>query len=329
MANSNGTGKVAIGIDLGGTNLKGVVMAEDGTQLHTHRVPTEAKKGGTQVLRNIVTLVGKLIDLNGGSDTVLGIGMGTPGFVDNDGTVLGGAENIPGWKGNNMFAPIRERYGLAATAGNDVTVAALAEAKFGAGRGIANMALLALGTGIGGGIVVNGHVYKGTHGMAGELGHIPVERDGLPCTCGRRGCVESYASATGIVTNAIALCAAMSEHERTPFVDFVNKHADRLTSKAVYDYLAKGDAGARAVHEFVCDRLARAVGVVIDTLAPDRVVLGGGVMQAGQVIVDEVARHVPKYCWPNICERCEIVLAECGDAAGVLGAAALVFDEMA
>jgi glucokinase len=319
---------LAIGIDLGGTNLKGVVMSEDGAQLHTYRVPTEARKGGKQVLQNIANLVGKLIELNGGKDDIRGVGMGTPGFVDNDGLILGGAENIPGWKGNNMFAPVREKYRLPVTAGNDVTVAALAEAKYGAGRGINNMALFALGTGIGGGIVVNGHVYKGTHGMAGELGHIPVEHNGLPCTCGRKGCVEQYASATGIVTNAIALCAHMSDHERTPFVDYVNQHPDAVTSKTVYDFLAKGDPGAKAVHEFVCDHLARAVGVVIDTLAPDRIVLGGGVMQAGQVIVDTVAKYVPLYCWPTICERCDIVQAACGDSAGVVGAAALVFDEM-
>ena len=317
---------LAIGIDLGGTNLKGVVMAEDGVRRHEYRVPTEAARGGAQVLANIVKLVGMLIESEGGTEQIRGVGIGTPGFVDGDGLILGGAENIPGWKGNNMFKPIVSRYGLRATAGNDVTVAALAEAKYGAGRGIANMALFALGTGIGGGIVINGHVYKGTHGMAGELGHIQVEREGLPCTCGRRGCVEQYASATGIVNNAKILCAKMSQV--TPFVELVRMHPEQVTSKVVYDYVAKGDAGAIAVHEYVCDHLAMAVGIVLGSLTPDRVVLGGGVLQAGQIIVDTVARHTGKYCWPQIRERCDIVAAQCGDAAGVLGAAALVFDEM-
>lgn len=319
--------KLAIGIDLGGTNLKGVVMKRDGTRLHELRQPTEAARGGTQVLKNIVTLVGALLDKTGGSADVLGVGIGTPGFVDGDGLILGGAENIPGWKGNNMFRPIVERYGLRATAGNDCTVAALAEAKYGAARGIPNVVLFALGTGIGGGIVVNGHVYKGSHGMAAELGHIQVERDGLQCTCGRRGCVEAYASATGIVTVAKMLCATQTHS--TAFAEIVRTQPDSLTAKLVYDHVEAGDPFANAVHVYVCDHLAMAVGIVLDTLTPDRVVLGGGVLKSGDLIVNEVAKHTGKYCWPQIRERTEIVAAACSDAAGVLGAAALVFDEMA
>jgi len=320
--------ELAIGIDLGGTNLKGCVMNRAGEILHLIRIPTEADKGGQRVLENILRLIGQLIQKQGAADSILGAGIGSPGFVDTDGTVLGGAENLPGWKGTRIYEPIREKHGLAATAGNDVTVTALAEFKFGAAKGMTNAVCLALGTGIGGGIVTNGHIYKGTHGMAGELGHICVETGGLQCTCGMKGCVEQYASATGIVKNAKLICDAVAENERTPFVDAVTTRPQSVTSKLVYDFVKKNDPIALRVHEYVCERLGRAVGAIFNTLAPDRLILGGGVMMAGQVIIDAVSRHSAKYCWPDIWKRCDIVAAQCGENAGVLGCGAMVFDEM-
>ncbi|MCX7725461.1 MAG: ROK family protein, partial [Chitinispirillaceae bacterium] len=146
--------KCAIGIDLGGTNLKGVIVTEKGEKRHLTRIPTEAHKGGVQVMKNILTLIGKLIESEGSKENILGVGIGTPGFVGEDGTV-DGAENLPGWKGTNIYDPIMKEYGLKAIAANDATVAALAEARYGAGKGVRNMVLLTLGTGIGGGIVTD------------------------------------------------------------------------------------------------------------------------------------------------------------------------------
>jgi glucokinase len=317
----------AIGIDLGGTTIKGVIMDREGNLRHLTRIPTEAEKGGGRVLENVIALIEAIIKKEGSSKEILGVGIGTPGFVDGDGTMLGGAENLPGWKGTQIYGPIEKKLGIRATASNDVTVAALAESAFGAGKGIANMAMLALGTGVGGGIVVNHHVYKGTHGMAAELGHLPVESDGLPCSCGQKGCIESYASGTGIVKNAQIMCASSTDYHRTPFVDFVNKHPDQVTAKIVYDYVGQGDYVAVAVNEFVGNKLARAVGMILNALAPDRMILGGGVMKNNTWLLETVRKHVSKYCWGPICDRCEIVPASCGENAGVLGAAALAFDE--
>jgi glucokinase len=320
--------KYAIGIDLGGTNLKGVMIDRDGNSHHLSRQPTEAEKGGKRVLENILTLIGAIIKKEGSAKDILGVGIGTPGFIDGDGTILGGAANLPGWKGTQVFKPIADAYGLRATGGNDVTVTALAESKFGAGKGIANLVVLALGTGLGGGIVINNHVYKGTHGMAGELGHIPVETNGLKCNCGLTGCVEQYASGTGIVNNALIMCAHGADYPGTPFVEFVNKTPDKLTAKIVYDFVEKGDYVALAVNEFIAERLAKAVGIILNTLSPDRVVLGGGVMKNNPFLLESVRKHVGKYCWKEICDRCDIMPAQCGEHAGVLGAAAMVFDEM-
>jgi glucokinase len=278
------------------------------------------------VLQNILTLIETLIRKEETKERILGIGIGTPGFVSDDG-VVSGAGNLPGWAGTQLYKPIVKRFGLKAVAANDVTVMALAESKFGAGRGVRNMVCYALGTGIGGGIVIGHKLYKGTHGMAGELGHIPVETNGRQCSCGRQGCVEAYASATGIVTTAKELCGKRIGADATPFVKAVNAAPAAVTSKMVYEWVKKGDPVALAVNDHACDMLARAIGMTLNSLTPDRVVLGGGVMMAGQIIIDTVLRHLPKYCFTEIRETCEIVAAALGEDAGVLGAGAMAFEE--
>ena len=320
--------KVAIGIDLGGTNLKGVIMNRAGECRHLTRFPTEASKGGAQILKNIIKLIGELAEKEKHKELIVGVGIGTPGFVDEDGTMIGGCANLPGWKGTNIYRPIAERFNLPTTAANDVTVAALAEARFGAGRGVKNMVCLAMGTGIGGGLVLDGKLFKGTHGMAAELGHIVVETNGLQCNCGQKGCVEQYGSNTGIVRNAKLLCAAIGDNEVTPFVNFVRENPETVDAKAIYDFVAKSDPIAIRLNEYVCDMIARAIGIFMNTLSPDRVVLGGGVMKAGDLILGPIKRHTSQYCWGDIYDRSKIVIAECSEDAGVLGAAAMVFDEL-
>jgi glucokinase len=318
--------KSAIGIDLGGTNLKGVVMDKNGKRRHLTRVPAEAEKGGAAVLRNIMGLIDRLLAEEKSRLRVAGIGIGTPGFVSDEGVIFG-AENLPGWKGTQLYKPIAARFGLPVVAANDATVMTFAEAKYGAGRGVRNMACYTLGTGIGGGIVIDYKLYKGSHGMAGELGHIPVESGGIPCNCGQIGCVERYASATGIVNMARTLVAACRDGEITPFVKAVRADPDALTAKIVYDFVAKGDPLACAVNERACDMLARAIGMTINTLSPDRIVLGGGVMMAGRIIIDTVKKHLPRYSLLPMLEKCDIVAAELGEDAGVIGAAAMAFEE--
>jgi glucokinase len=317
--------KVAIGIDIGGTNLKGIVMEKTGNAHHITRIPTQAERSGVQILQNVMMVIDSLVRLEGSKEHIIGIGIGTPGFVSPDG-VISGAENLPGWKGTQLYGPVRERFKMNVVAANDVTVMALAEAQYGAGRGVANMVCYALGTGIGGGIVIDHKLYAGTHGMAGELGHIPVEPGGLPCNCGQIGCVERYASATGIVNMAKAMATQAMGAEASAFVKAVREAQDSLTSKTVYEFVAKGDSVACAVHERACEMLARAVGMAINTLSPDRVVLGGGVLMAGQVIINTVKKYLPRYTMKEMLATCDIAAAELGEDAGVVGAAAMAFE---
>jgi len=320
--------KASIGIDLGGTAIKGAIIGETGIIGDVTRVPTEANKGGQQVMSNILTLIDDLVKKSGRpASSFIGVGIGTPGFVGSDGTILGGAENLPGWKGTQIYAPITEKFGLKVSGANDVTAVALSELMFGAGRGVKNIVCFALGTGVGGGIVTDGKLYKGTHGMAGEIGHIVVETDGVQCPCGQKGCVERYASATGIVQIAVEMSKKASDSELTPFATAVRSNPAEVTSKMVYEHVAMADAIALKVHHKACDMLGRAVGIMINALSPDRVVLGGGVMMAGEIILDAVKTYASRHCWPAIFERCEIVPAQMGEDAGVMGAGALAFEE--
>lgn len=315
----------AIGIDLGGTNLKGIIIDRNGKGRHLTRIPTAAEKGGAHVMDNILSLIDALVKKEGSKEDIAGVGIGTPGFVSDEG-VVDGAENLPGWKGTRLYEPIKNRFGLRAAAANDATVAALAEARFGAGRGVRNMVLLTLGTGIGGGIVVDHKLYTGTFGMAGELGHIIVETGGIQCNCGLKGCVERYSSATGHVTLAKMFSAAIPSDKDTEFSRFVKNTPEEVSSKSIYEFVLKNDPVACKVHETQCEMLGRLVGIICNSLSPDMIILGGGVMKSGKLITDTVSKYAARNCWPMIWDKCELVVAELSEDAGVLGAAAMVFD---
>ena len=317
----------AIGIDIGGTTIKGAVVGRDGRLRNETRIPTASVSRGPGMLDALLNLIATIVEQEGGTKNLRGVGVGTPGFVGRDGTIIGRAVNLPGWEGTRLYEPIMERFGLDAVASNDATAAALAEARFGAGRGIENSVFYSLGTGIGGGIVANGRLYRGSRGMAGEFGHVSIDHDGVPCGCGQKGCIERYASAPGIVRCALDLCAAETV-EQTAFVRMARTTGEALTSRQVYDFVGAGDPVALRLNDLVCDKLARAIGSAITMLSPDRVVLGGGVMMAGTVIADTVAKFLPKYALPGPLSHCTLAIAELGGNAGVIGAGTLVFEEI-
>jgi glucokinase len=312
----------SMGIDLGGTSIKGIILGSDGFRSEIVRVPTFTS-GGKTVLENIIELIERLLIENSSKCEINGIGIGSPGFIDSNGKVLGGAENIPGWEGMQIYTPIVEKFRVPVKAANDVTVMAYGEYRFGAAKGIKNCVCLALGTGVGGGLIIDGNLYGGTHGMAGELGHICVDTNGIQCNCGQKGCLEKYVSAPGIVAMAIAECENVKDRNATAFVKHVVSTPERLTSKVVYDYVKSGDPVAMHINELACEKLARGIGIAANIIAPDRIVLGGGVMMAGQIIIDTVKKYVSRYCWKSIYERFDIAIAELGEDAGVLGAAAM------
>jgi glucokinase len=321
-------GHYAIGIDIGGTSIKGALLSKDGVVVFLISAPTGAEKGGKKVLENVLFLIETLIGKHGMKKNIIGVGIGTPGSINEKGTVIGGAKNLPGWEGTQVFRPIGKRFGLTAIAINDALAMTLAEWRYGAAKGFANVVCLSLGTGIGGGIIIDNRIYKGAHGLAGELGHVSVDYSGIACTCGQRGCVERYASATGIVRTAIHTCAGLAKNRQTPFSKLVAAKPGQLTSRVVYDYVKKRDRIALQVNERVCEKLARIIGVAINAFAPDRVVLGGGVMNAGTIIINTTRKYVPLYSLSGSREGCTLLKAKCGENAGAIGAAQMVFEQM-
>src|SRR5512133_63804 len=313
----------SIGIDLGGTTIKGIITGDNGYRSEIVRIPTEASTGGVGILNNVFRVIETLMQRMDSSIRIRGIGLGSPGFIDTDGTVLGGAGNLPGWEGMQIYAPMRQKFGIPVIASNDVTVMAFAEYCFGAARDVKNCVCMALGTGVGGGLIIDGRLYAGMHGMAGEIGHISVDTNGRECNCGQRGCLEQYVAAPSIVAIVKEECEKVKHITSSEFVNRVIEKPAEVTSKIVYEYVAFGDPVACQLNEIICDKLARGIGIVANIIAPERFVLGGGVMMSGDIIIDTVKKYVDRYCWKSIRQRFDIKAAELGDDAGVLGAAAL------
>lgn len=304
-----------IGIDLGGTNIVGAVMKE-GEIVKEIKRATEAKKGASQVLDNIAAVV---TDLILEYPHVKNIGIGTPGAVGDDGTISG-AFNIKGLHGINLYTELKARLGkdIVVKGGNDVDVAALGESRFGSQSITKVMIFVALGTGIGGGLVLDGSIFHGATGNALEIGHMVTKQNGRACTCGRKGCFETYGSATGIKRTFSEL---MKKDTKSKLLD--DKTIDEITTKDIYDYAKEGDKFCLAVTQQVTADLANGIGSLANTFNPDLIVLGGGVSLAGDFVFEPLREAVKKECFEKTFEAMKIVPSNLQDRAGIYGACAL------
>lgn len=246
-----------------------------------------------------------------------GIGVGTPGFTDKDsGVLVEGCRNIPNLQGNSIKSHLEGVFRVPTVVDNDATSAAAGELLFGVGRKYRDFVLITLGTGVGGGLVLDGRVYRGARGFAGEIGHTCVDPNGLWCNCGSRGCLEQYASATAIIR--LYREKSMKRGGTPP---------ETMTARQVFDAAAAGDTCAADAIEGAAEKIAQSFGTLLNTLNLEACVIGGGVSQAGEAIVAPVRRHLPDYAWPLLAGA-DIVLAELGNDAGILGAAAGVLDRL-
>ncbi len=310
--------KYGFGADLGGTTVKIAYFDENGTLLDKWEIPTRTADGGKNILPDIAASILGYLDKNKIShDSIIGIGIGVPGPVDEQG-VVNRCINL-GWGVFNINQALSQLTGFPVRAGNDATVAALGECWKGGGQGCKNMVLATLGTGIGGGIVIEGKVVLGAHGAGGEIGHIclePKEED--VCGCGNHGCVEQYCSATGIVRLAKKHLAATESPS-------VLKDVENLTCKDVFDAAKAGDSAALAILEQVYDYMGRFLAAVCCVANPEVVVLGGGVSKAGAPLLEGAERHFRKYVFHG-CKNVRFALAQLGNDAGAYGAFKLVLE---
>ena len=310
--------RYGFGVDLGGTTVKIAFFDETGNMLDKWEIPTVTENEGRQILPDIAASVSAYIDKKALSrDQLIGVGIGVPGPVDGKG-VVNKCVNL-GWGVFNIQQELSRLVGLPVRAGNDANVAALGESWKGGGQGCANMVMATLGTGVGGGIIVDGKPVSGVHGAGGEIGHLVLEpKETEVCGCGKRGCVEQYCSATGVVRLAQKYLGATGAESAL-------RSAENLTCKDVFDAGKAGDTVALEILEQVYEYMGRFLANVCCTVDPEVVVLGGGVSRAGQPLLEGAKRYFDQYIF-HASKSIRFSLASLGNDAGAYGAFKLVLD---
>ena len=307
--------KYCFGIDVGGTTVKCGLFSTEGEVLDKWEIPSRTEDGGKNILPDVAAaILAKMEEKGLAKEEIAGVGIGVPGPVDDNG-VIACAVNLH-WGRLDIVKELGDLTGLKVKAGNDANVAALGELWKGGGMGYHNVVLLTLGTGVGGGIIVNDRIFGGSHGAAGELGHIHVE-DAIkdPCNCGSCGCLEQVASATGIARLAREELAASEE-------DSLLRNGE-VSAKAVFDAVKEGDALAIRVAERFGAYLGKAMSVFACVLDPEVFVIGGGVFKAGPVLFDYIKKNYLLYAFPTA-KNVAFELATLGNDAGIFGAAKMV-----
>lgn len=309
---------LSIGIDIGGTKVLGALVDASGTVTLEKRIPSPAQDPD-QMVEVVASLISELA--NAAGQELEAVGVAAAGFIDATGSTVLYAPNLK-WRNEPLRERLEQRTKLAVVIENDANAAGWAEFRFGAGQGAKDMAMLTLGTGVGGAIISDGQLRRGGFGIAGELGHIRVVRDGRPCGCGRKGCVEQYASGTALLNAAKALVA--SNDPAAAMLAELSPSADQLTGQHIAQALLAGDSGARALIEDLGQYLGEAMGSITAALDPEVYVIGGGLSEAGELVLEPIRRsfeaEVPANGFRPVAK---VVGATFSNQAGVIGAADL------
>ena len=304
------------GVDIGGTTVKIGLFTCDGTLVEKWEIPTRKENSGYYIIPDIADSLKKKMEERGLSlDNVEGVGLGVPGPVTEDGDVLCAVNLFWGYK--EASKEMEGLTGLKTKVGNDANVAALGEAWKGAAEGADSIIMLTLGTGVGGGIIIGGKILAGAHGAAGEVGHSNINHSETEsCNCGNKGCLEQYTSATGITNLAKKYLSISAKPSSLRSVETIN-------SREVFDAYKAGDALAIDIIEDFAERLGGTMAVFASVTDPEVFVIGGGVSNAGQPLLDVVSKNYQKYAFKT-CKETPIVLATLGNDAGIYGSARMV-----
>lgn len=309
-------GRYAFGVDIGGTTVKMGLFGEDGSVLDKWEIPTVTDHGGDRVLPDIVNSIMCKMDERGiREEELAGIGVGAPGGVDEDGNLVNGAVNI-GWGRFNIPEAFHAYIKVPVKAANDANAAAYGEMWQGSGRGYKNIVVVTLGTGVGGGIIIDGKILNGTTGSGGEIGHMHLEDDETEvCGCGNRGCMEQYASATGIARLARRRLAK----DEKPSV----LRGGHISAKTVFDAVKAGDQVAIEIAEQFGEYLGKGLANVANVVDPEIFIISGGVSKAGEILLSFITPEFRKYAFCQ-CKEAKFALAQLGNDAGIYGAAGLI-----
>lgn len=309
----------AFGIDLGGTTAKVGLFTTHGALLEKWEVPTDSTNNGERILTNLAAAIkDKMAETGIEAEQVEGVGIGVPGPVQKSSIVPVICANLGGWGKQDVAANLSVLLdGMKVKVGNDANVAALGEIWMGTAKGCDSAVMVTLGTGVGGGVIVNGKVIDGDNGAGGEIGHITVNRkETAVCGCGKRGCLEQYSSATGVVRCMKLLL------EQNPDVPCVLRGTD-FSAKDVFDAARSGDALAMREVDEMADILGLALSFIADVADPEMFLVGGGVSRAGDVLLNPVVKHYKEYVFKS-CRDIPIKQASLGNDAGIFGAVRLI-----
>lgn len=306
--------KLAIGIDMGGTNIRLAIIAEDGDVISSKRYKTSAREGKDAVIARLSSATSDLIAEGRSHGTVVGIGIGVPGLIENG--VVRYSPNLPGWNDVPLQSLLEDALALPVVLENDANAVTYGEMSVGAGKGFDSLICITLGTGVGGGLILDGKIWRGAFGMAGEVGHMVVEPEGVQCSCGNRGCLEAYASATGIVR-----MAREAVNRGDAFWEI-----DNLTTETLEGAAREGDKAAIRLFLDAGRYLGIGITSLLHILNPEAVIIGGGVAKAWDLFSPSMTGEIKKRCFREIVARTKVIPASLGDNAGILGAARLAFE---
>ncbi|MCX0279323.1 ROK family glucokinase [Bombilactobacillus mellis] len=314
-----------LGIDLGGTTTKFAIMKPQGEIQQRWSIQTDVLNDGNNIIPNIIDSINHHLQLyQMSAKQFQGIGIGTPGSVDYQTGTVDSAFNLNWDRPMALKEQIELHTNIPVQVENDANVAALGERWLGAGKNADNVAFVTLGTGVGGGIIINGQIVHGQGGSAGEIGHMTINPQGYRCTCGKRGCLETVASATGIVHVARDYAQEYAgDSELKASLD----NGDDLTAKDVFDLAKQNDPLALKVTSAVCDQLGLALSIVAVTINPQYIIIGGGVSNAGDFLLQRVQESYNRYVFSSVKKTTTLTLATLGNEAGVIGAASLVLNK--
>ncbi|MBR2341786.1 MAG: ROK family protein [Clostridia bacterium] len=310
--------KYYVGIDLGGTFIKGGIADAEGNILVNDKVPTESEKGAKGVALNIANLAKDLLKSCSLSNSdVVGIGIGVPGMIDSKKGEVVYSNNL-GWEHFFVSEEVEKLTGLPVKIANDANVAAIGETKFGCGKEYENTVLITLGTGVGGGIVIDGKLFEGNCSAGAELGHSVIVAGGELCTCGRKGCLEAYASATALIRDTKR---AMQADKKSKMWEV--GALENVTGKTAFDY-ADNDLSAKSVVDNYIEKLGVGITNIANEFRPQAIILGGGVCAQGDSLVKPLQAILDKEIFagkkgPQV----KLLIANLGNSAGLLGAVAL------
>ena len=312
----------AIGVDIGGTGVKTGIVDEKGKILKKSYIPTSKSHDYRTIVEDIAKQISALFtEANLKEEDFCGIGIGCPGAVNSKKGTVDYSNNLE-WENVPLVSELNKYFRLPIKVSNDANVAALGETVFGAGKKYSDTVLITLGTGVGGGIVIDNQLFEGNESKGAELGHTVIVRNGEECTCGRKGCLEAYASATALIRDTKR---AMQQDKSSMMWEFCSNDIDKVDGRTSFECAKQGDKSAKSVVENYIESLGEGIVNFVNVFRPQAIILGGGVCAQGEYLTKPLEKYVEKYAYGGEhAPKVEIVIASLGNDAGIIGASALI-----